>query len=54
MVERIVLVSILGGLIGAASELIQLRKFDDNMTFPIFAAFGLYVLFVVFGGFPSL
>jgi len=52
MVERIVLVSILGGVIGALSELVQIRKFDDNMTFPIFAAFGLWFLFTLFGGFP--
>ncbi len=52
MVERIVLVSILGGLIGALSELIQFKKLDDNMTFPILAGFGLWCLFSLFGGFP--
>ncbi len=52
MVERIVLVSILGGVIGSLSELVQIKKFDDNMTFPIFAAFGLWFLFTLFGGFP--
>lgn len=51
MVERIVLVSILGGLIGALSELLQIKKLDDNMTFPIFAGLGLWCMFAVFGGF---
>lgn len=51
MIERIILVSILGGLIGAFSELIQVKKLDDNMTFPLFSAFGLWCLFVLFGGF---
>ena len=51
MVERIVLVSILGGVIGALSELAQFRKLDDNLTFPLFAGAGLYCLFLLFGGF---
>jgi diacylglycerol kinase (CTP) len=51
MVERVVLVSILGGLIGALSELAQFKKLDDNMTFPVFAGFGLWCLFALFGGF---
>jgi diacylglycerol kinase (CTP) len=51
MVERIVLVSVLGGLIGAVSELAQFRKLDDNMTFPILAGLGLWCLFALFGGF---
>ncbi|MDZ4678086.1 MAG: hypothetical protein SGI74_11340 [Oligoflexia bacterium] len=51
MVERVILVSILGGLIGALSELIQFKKIDDNLTFPLFAGLGLWSLFAVFGGF---
>lgn len=51
MVERIVLVSILTGLIGALSELIQIRKIDDNLSFPLIAGLGLWILFVIFGGF---
>jgi diacylglycerol kinase (CTP) len=51
MVERIVLVSILGGLIGSLSELVQFKRLDDNMTFPILAGFGLWCLFALFGGF---
>lgn len=51
MVERIVLVSLLSGLIGALSELIQIKKIDDNMSFPILAASGLHLVFAVFGGY---
>ena len=51
MVERIVLVSVIGGLIGALSELVQISRLDDNMTFPIFASLGLWSMFALFGGF---
>lgn len=51
MVERIVLVSILGGFIGAVSELFQIYKLDDNLTFPVIAGLGLWCVFAVFGGF---
>ena len=51
MVERFVLVSVLCGIVGALSELIQIKKLDDNMTFPVLAGFGLYGLFALFGGF---
>jgi len=51
MVERIILVSILGGIIGALSELIQFKKLDDNLTLPVFAGLGLYLVFMLFGGF---
>ena len=51
MLERIVLVSILSGLIGAISELIPVGKMDDNFSFPILAAAMLYILFLLFGGF---
>jgi diacylglycerol kinase (CTP) len=51
MVERIVLVSVIGGIIGALSELVQIDRLDDNLTFPVFAAFGLWCLYALFGGF---
>lgn len=51
MFERIVLVSILGGLTAALSELVQIKNIDDNLTFPVFAGLGLWLLFVLFGGF---
>lgn len=51
MIERIVLTSILGGFVGALSELLQIKKLDDNLTFPLFAGFGLWCIFFLFGGF---
>lgn len=51
MVERVIIVSILGGLAGALSELVQFRKLDDNLTIPVIAGLGLHILFVVFGGY---
>lgn len=51
MIERIVLVSILGGFVGALSELLQIRRLDDNLTFPLFAGFGMWCIFFLFGGF---
>jgi diacylglycerol kinase (CTP) len=51
MAERIVLVSFFSGLIAASSELVQIQKLDDNMTFPILTGFGLWAIWVVFGGF---
>jgi diacylglycerol kinase (CTP) len=51
MVERIVLVSILGGLVGSLSELVQIRRLDDNLTFPVFSALGLWFIYALFGGF---
>jgi diacylglycerol kinase (CTP) len=53
MVERWVLVSILGGLIGGLSELVQIKNIDDNLTFPVFAGLGLWSLFAIFGGFSQ-
>ena len=51
MTDRLLLVSILCGVIGAASELIPVGKCDDNLSFPVLAAIGLLVVFYVFGGF---
>ena len=51
MLERIVLVSLLSGFIGAVSELIPIGKMDDNFSFPLLAACLLYLLFMLFGGF---
>lgn len=50
MVERLVLVSILCGLIGAIAELIPIFKLDDNFTFPVLSASSLWILFSIFGG----
>lgn len=51
MLERIVLVSILTGIIGTISELIPVFKLDDNFSFPVLAATMLWFLFHLFGGF---
>lgn len=51
MTERIVLVSILTGVIGAVSEIVPIGKMDDNFSFPIIAALLTYGLFNLFGGF---
>lgn len=51
MRERLFIVSLLGALIGAASELIPIGRMDDNFLFPVLSATGLAGLFYVFGGF---
>jgi dolichol kinase len=51
MRERLFIVSLLGGLIGAVSELIPVGRMDDNFLFPVLSATGLFGLFYVFGGF---
>ena len=50
MTERILMVSLLAGLVGAVSELIPLGKLDDNFSFPLLASSLLWLLFNVFGG----
>lgn len=51
MVDRLILVSLLGGLIGALSELIPVWKMDDNFTIPVLSAILLFGMFMLFGGF---
>lgn len=51
MTERILLVSILAGLVGATSELVPFGKVDDNLSFPVLASILLLALFHLFGGF---
>ena len=46
---RIVLVSLIGGLIGALAELIPIGKLDDNLTLPVLSAVSLWGLFSMFG-----
>lgn len=50
MTERILIVSLLTGLIGAFSEAINAGKLDDNLTFPVINSILLFFLFNVFGG----
>lgn len=49
MTDRLLVATLLSGLIGALGELIPFGKMDDNFTFPLVSAFGLYGLFYLFG-----
>ncbi len=50
MTERLLMVSLLSGIVGALAELIPIGKLDDNFTFPVVSALGLWGIFTVFGG----
>jgi len=50
LLDRIIVVGLLGGLIGATAEAIPIGKLDDNFTIPVLSACGLWVLFYLFGG----
>lgn len=50
MTERIILVSIIAGLIGMISEALPVGKLDDNLTFPVISGGLLWGLFHLFGG----
>jgi dolichol kinase len=54
MLDRIVIVSLLGGLIGATAEAVPMGKMDDNFSIPVLSAIGLWLLFSAFGGFATL
>ena len=51
MTERLFIVCLLSGLIGAIAELIPVGKLDDNLTIPLLSACFLTGLFSLFGGF---
>jgi len=53
MFDRVIVVSLLAGLIGALAELIPIGKMDDNFTLPVLSGFGLYILFYLFGLFAA-
>lgn len=53
LMDHLVIVSLLGGLIGALAELIPIWKLDDNFTLPILSAIGLWVTFTLFGAFSA-
>lgn len=48
--ERLIVVSLLAGLIGAVSELVPVWHLDDNLVFPVLSAAMLSALLWVFGG----
>jgi dolichol kinase len=50
MTERLFIVCLLGGLVGAASELVPIGKLDDNLVFPLLSSALLTGIFYVFGG----
>ena len=50
MRERMFIVCLLGGLIGAFSELLPVGKLDYNFVFPVVSATLLTGLFYLFGG----
>ncbi len=54
MMDRIYLVSILGGLVGALAELIPIGKLDDNFSLPVLSASALWILFKLFGAFAVM
>ncbi len=53
LMDRLVIVSLLGGLIGSLSELIPVFRLDDNLTLPVLSATSLAILFNVFGAFSA-
>lgn len=50
MRERLFIVCLLGGFIGAFSELVPVFDLDDNFTLPVMSVIMLTGLFYVFGG----
>lgn len=51
--DRIVVFSLIAGLVGALAEAVPVAKLDDNFTLPVLSALGLQVLFQIFGFLPS-
>lgn len=54
MMDRLLVVSLFAGLVGAFAELIPIGKLDDNLTLPLMSALGLTVLFYFFGFFVNV
>ncbi|MCB0371006.1 MAG: hypothetical protein KDD45_16690 [Bdellovibrionales bacterium] len=47
--DRVILLGVLSGLLGALAELIPVAKLDDNLTIPVACGLGLTALFYLFG-----
>lgn len=47
--ERILLISLISGVLGAVTELVPVGKIDDNFTIPVLSGLGLTAIFYVFG-----
>lgn len=54
LLDRIIVLSLLAGLIGAFSELVPVGKLDDNLSLPLMSATGLTLLFYFFGFFANV
>jgi len=54
LMDRLIVVSLFAGLVGAFAELIPVGKLDDNLTLPVMSAVGLTVLFYLFGFFSAV
>lgn len=49
MLDRVIVISLLAGIIGALAELVPIGNIDDNFTLPVLSSVGLYILFYLFG-----
>lgn len=47
--DRVILVGLLAGLLGALAELVPIFKLDDNLTIPVVSGSGLTIIFYLFG-----
>jgi diacylglycerol kinase (CTP) len=47
--DRVVIVSLVAGFIGALAELVPIGKLDDNLSLPVLSSVGLSILFQLFG-----
>lgn len=54
LMDRLIIVSLFSGLVGAFAELIPIAKLDDNLTLPLMSASGLTILFYFFGFFANV
>lgn len=53
LLDRIIVVSLLSGLIGALAEAVPVWKLDDNFSLPVLSASALWVVFTLFGAFSN-
>jgi diacylglycerol kinase (CTP) len=53
LLDRILVVSLLSGLIGALAEAVPVWKLDDNFSLPVLSATSLWVVFTLFGAFSN-
>jgi diacylglycerol kinase (CTP) len=47
--DRLIVFSLIAGLVGALAELVPVGNLDDNLTMPVLSGAGLYLLFLLFG-----